>query len=83
MRSRASGVESSVASRRLLRTRRPVDQRPLLAHAESLPALDDKGLVNDRQAFGQVGVLRKVAVAVADREDGRDELDAGLRRLPP
>ena len=43
----------------------------------------DIGLVDDGQPLGQVGVVREVAVAIADREDGGYQLDPGpgCRRL--
>ena len=61
------------------------DHRAALSHSGAAnqaasAADDDERLIDHRQSLGEIGVLRQVAVAVSDREDGRDELDAGLRR---
>ena len=59
-----------------------VSRRPVPAPAFDVPfARDhDERLVHDRQALGEVRVVRQMPVAVPDREDGGDQLDLGLRR---
>ena len=38
--------------------------------------LDKIGLIDDRQALGQIGVVREVSVAVPDREHSRHQFEA-------
>ena len=44
------------------------------------PILDEIGLVNDRHALRKIGILRQNAIAVADRENRRNQLDLGPGR---
>ena len=57
-----------------------LDLRRRVRNKHGCSGLLDIGLIDDRQALGEVGVVGQVAVAVADREDGRDQLELGLGR---
>ena len=55
-----------------------LDRRPRVEHRHSLR--DNKRLVDDRQALGEIGVLGEQTIAVADRENRGDQLELGLGR---
>ena len=78
----ASGQPASRRARH--RARGACAKRPPVLDAAFLAcgfdaALDEIRLVDDRQALGQVGVVREMPVAVADREDRRHQLEPGRR----